>query len=138
MTKIYVVTDGSYSDMGVVGVFDSKDTAQQFVDKFSCNDVEEYELNAKVKQINQNLTLYYVRMDYFGNTNHPPTAEHEEEFFDSELVTMYAGNITTQCYATSPEHAVKIVNERRMFLIAENIFTPDSVEFVRYQFTVHD
>ena len=56
MDKVYIVTEGEYSDYHVCGVFTSREKAEKFRDTFCCNDtIEEYNLNPYQKQIDERL-----------------------------------------------------------------------------------
>ena len=136
MSKIYVVTEGEYSDYHVVAVFDNKDEAEQYAHIMAKSDVEEYELNPELPTwINPNLQLYYVWMQENGdstcyqrsydlnNKEKYPQIHWDEKYrypsgWVDKVFEGYQMLITVQ--AKDEKHAVKIANEKRIQLIANN------------------
>jgi len=70
MKNIYIVTRGSYSDYGIVGVFDDKELAEQFIkktnDDYEPPQIEEYILNIPSEKFGY---IYYCRADSEGVVN---------------------------------------------------------------------
>ena len=136
--NVYVVTSGEYSDYRINGMFSTEVKAQEFIEvnkekrkKHSSyyyddfNDIEEYELDCSDKYfplINQGYEYYYVAMEKDGNSNvNEHYIFHFHESFEIIKPTYKPGlKSFLQCYlwAKSPEHAVKIANEKRAQLIA--------------------
>lgn len=125
MSKIYIVTSGSYSDYHICSVFSTKKDANGFVgsfakDKYDNFRVEEYELDEFKDQIKNHRSLYFVRMKENGDTLE---IEKRSTFYrDGCCENMFdvEKNLIMEVWADDEKHAVKIVNEKRVQLIAEN------------------
>jgi hypothetical protein len=141
MSEIYLVTQGNYSDYGVRGVFTDKDLATEYAAQISTK----YEA-ARVNtwQIMTELIApigyrgYSIKMDVDGNTDEVENDEvgrdtDENSYSDCDFVLdspdKWTGNgkyITTGqynffiCTDKGAEGAIKIANERRIRMIAEN------------------
>lgn len=132
MSEIYLVTQGSYSDYGVRGVFADKDLATEYAYQIS----SKYETAmVETRQIMTELIApigyrgYTVSMDIDGNTDEVESDEVgylnvDNSYPDLEFVLI--GYITTGKYKfiintdKGPKGAIKIANERRIRMIAEN------------------
>jgi len=133
--KIYVVTSGSYSDYGINSMFSSRELAQGYIDLYksgSFNDIEEYDLddgsissliksgrkaftvemykNGEVREVDK--FHIYQRSDKMSMT------APEYRFWWTEEPD--GGVIVFDCFAKDKEHAIKICNEVRLMLIANN------------------
>lgn len=121
---IYVVTAGVYSDYSIYGVYDDQEVAQKISDAISADwaeaRVEEYELNEYADKVKQGLSMYAVQMDVDGNALSIEKLAYTDETFVNEARREGATVLFARVYAKSEEHAIKIVNERRLQLIASN------------------
>ena len=125
--KVYIVTSGDYSDYGIDAVFTNKKTAEVFAGKIG-GEVEIWEISPSdlIDKITHN-KIFCVRMNKEGNTDLVM-----EEDFDSgdiknamekktEIFKAVDGySMITYMFAKDEKHAVKIANERRVQLIANN------------------
>jgi len=145
MKEIYLVTQGSYSDYGVRGVFADKDLATEYAAQIS----NKYETaRVDTRQIMTELIApigyrgYTVTMDIDGDTDQVENDEVGELNVDNSYPDMefcqigrtapedvdhlHRGYITTGKYKfiintdKGAEGAIKIANERRIRMIAEN------------------
>lgn len=125
MSKIiYVVTSGDYSDYGIDGIFDNKELAQEFIDKFQSRydkkRIEEMPLNPAEKELREGYDWYMVRMAHDGSClevkihNDSYDVLNPSEHFDAR------GNLYCTFFAKDEKHAVKITNEKRAQHIANN------------------
>lgn len=144
--KVYAVSSGEYSDYGIEHIFSTKEKAEEFIKLqkeyggswASYNEVEEYDLDPEIKvpyKYHKFKFFYYLNMDKEGNTSNsykynmsiiaPEDAEEDlyltESYKDDTIVL--AGVVN----AESMEHAVKIMNERRMKILFHNKW-PDKLE----------
>jgi len=122
--SIWIIEQGEYSDYHVVGIFSTKENAEKafhIIDSssYASPKIVEYKLDPGVEELNQGLTLYNVLMEANGDT------VHVEKFlvYDFDDIPEISILITTKrilamIFATSKTHAVKIVNERRIQMIA--------------------
>lgn len=139
--KIYIITSGAYSDYGIDSVFDSRELAVKYLgfdpDKNrkpyfeggSTVRIERYTLNAGY---NQKGWIYLVAMNRYGTTlmvnqiSDMPTPRfmiQKEDWWDKN--TKPNKNVIRMCVrAKDKKHAVKIVNEKRIRLIADEKFEP--------------
>ena len=121
MSKVYVVTEGCYSDYCIRGVFDDKELALHFIAAFGNHaDIEEWELNPHKKQLKKGYSPWFVRMAKDGTVieTHIEDSPYgfgedpDDPFFDVNQ------NLFVHVFARDREHAIKITNERRTVLIA--------------------
>jgi hypothetical protein len=135
MDKIWIVTDGDYSDYHIVGVFSTEERANEFVEVES-GVVEEYMIDelceAVYLKLNKNYSCYRVDMtlnegdllftnidpysNVVGSDNDltvfvfPP--KHENKKFAGKKI------FSIRVMAKDEKHAIKIANERRTEYIA--------------------
>jgi len=154
MSKIFVVTSGEYSDKGIRGVFDNKKLAERLRDSQGFNEcIEEYELNEIASQAKRGLNLFDIEMERNGDVHNCtltstteaswltgiketlPVSNGNTAFFES--ASSYSGEgdeiiITYRLrfigWAKNKEHITKIVNEKRIEILASNLWPPDAVE----------
>jgi hypothetical protein len=128
MKKIYLVTQGNYSDYHVVSAFSEKALAQSFIDSFVSNEddsieIEEYEIDKLSEQLRNGYKAYSVLMEKDGNyieveqvsCLYPEKAQRETVEYSYHKEYM-----TTSMFAKDEKHAVKIANERRIRAIMAN------------------
>jgi hypothetical protein len=141
MNEIYLVTQGNYSDYGVRGVFADKNLATEYAAQISSTyDVALVETRPIMTELIAPIGYrgYEVKMDVEGNTdeveNNPVGRDTDESSYaDCDFVLdspdIWTGNgkyITTGhynffiCTDKGAEGAIKIANERRIRMIAEN------------------
>jgi len=127
--KVYVITHGCYSDYGIVTVFKNKENAEKFIEEFKDCEIEEYEFSDEdFKKIPLDKKVFVVRMDRDGSVD--LLMEEEKNYFiilkaiekEDRLVDDGRGGkfMLEYVIADDEKHAVKIVNEKRTRLIAEN------------------
>lgn len=136
MTTAWLVEQGEYSGYHIVGVFSSRENAQLVADAINANKssnaaaVVEYPLDPVVHELRQGYRFYLLEMLRDGTVD----ACHLEEISTSDL----AGDalvvtrshwppgqkrpeaLRARVWATDDTHAIKIVNETRLQLIANN------------------
>ena len=121
MDKIYVVTSGSYSDYEIDGVFSDKEMAQAFCDQFQLGEVEEYNLNPIKLDIKSDLQPYSVLMDIKGRTLRAHRIyDHDMFLKDKRYSFELPDALRNYCFAKDRGHAIKLTNELRTQLIANN------------------
>ena len=138
MSKIYLVTQGSYSDYRIVGAFSTEENASKVVEALHTGnswddaDVEVYDLDSvQVKEGHRN---YRVWMKENGDSEvmrgNGVDDEQPSEYF---VNSRYVFNETPRTYlrinryVQSEEAAVKIANELRVRWLAEKpwpVLTP--------------
>jgi len=120
--QVYVVTSGSYSNYGIVGVFDDAELAKLAAKAVpDGNEVEIYDLNPDADKYRAGLTRFAVWIERNGTIKRASQAFCETRFVigtrqDPEW-SMY-----TSMWAKDEKHAIKIANERRSYLLAENLW----------------
>lgn len=131
MSKIYIITCGQYSDYHIVGIYDDKELAEErlplYDAKYRYADIKEYELNPQVDHP-KGLLPYSVKMDIEGNAK----AERESiACFSGREWEPYGDNksVSFEMWAKDEAHAIKIANERRVQLIANNQWMTDFNEW---------
>jgi hypothetical protein len=133
MKEIYLVTRGSYSDYSVLGVFEDKNLAEEYAAQHSSKWVA---AGVETRQVftQDNLPApigfrgYYICMDRNGDTDpiHPVTTEENTgeaqiEWSDKTNKHILTGRFEFYIATDKGEEgAIKIANERRLRMIAEN------------------
>ncbi len=121
MTTIYICTSGMYSDYGIDAVFNKKELAERFCDKYGCT-IEEWELNPRGKELRLGYQAYAVTMKQDGDTVEVRPLNY---FLDKPYCAIGSdGIMCVDCWAKSEQHAVKITNEHRVQLIANDTWKP--------------
>jgi hypothetical protein len=132
MKTIYIATTGEYSDYHIVGVFDTLQLVQEFQSLYGCDNIEEYTVNKFSPQYRDGMIEYLVEMAYDGTVlsvkprmRDPDESleymvrwKYDSETGDSRPRSLEEKTLNKFVIATSTEHAIKIVNERRVQLIA--------------------
>ena len=131
MKTIYVVTQGEYSDYHIVGVYSRKEDAEAYCgahleNGYDTPQVEEYELDAHAALLRRGFRHYLVDMHADGNEataeQRPvPDSEYEDGSNAAFHVVGYLPltvGFWSHLWARTPEHAIKVVNERRTRAIA--------------------
>lgn len=120
MIKVYIVTQGDYSDKHNVAVFTSQALADECVERGGGDSVEEYELDRTMAL--SGLSYWEVSMSRDGNEAYaesigplPERATNGSTDHPSLSNKMYWFYIL----ASDREHAVKIAAERHAQVIAE-------------------
>jgi hypothetical protein len=110
MKNIYVVTEGDYSDYGIIAI---RQLAQDFIDGARPNArIEEYPLDVTEEGLNDR-ECFFVRIDKNGDVQEVYPDEYSgTEGFDMNR-KMYV-----HVFAKDAQHAIKIANERRAQKIA--------------------
>lgn len=134
MQKVYLVSVGHYSDKRVIAVFDSMDLAKEFMAAIpdenynKYNEVEVFELNPKTaNMVSQGYGLWNVYMLRNGDTEKVNQISTEPENLEdvghyiwkrSKAFKGASDVLISTVWAKDAEHAIKIVNEHRFFMIA--------------------
>lgn len=117
LNKIYLVTEGEYSDYHIIGAFSTKEKAQSFIKLFGDRYgmyLEDYEIDKYEKQIADGLKYYIVHMKFNGDVEYI-SVESNLESSDK----IWSDNIQVCVWAKDEKHAIKIANERRIKLKLE-------------------
>jgi len=127
MKEVYIVTSGSYSDYAIDAVFTSRKTAEIFADKID-GEVEIWEISPSdlIDKITHD-KIFCVRMNKEGNTDLVIEATFDsgeiKNAIEKKTIIFNAVDglsMVTYMFAKDKKHAVKIANERRIQLIANN------------------
>ena len=121
MAKLYAVTEGAYSDYGIVALFSSKEKAiELYIERTQLNKkwhdpvyLEEYEDGGG--EDSAELDLYNVVFDSHGNVEKADTDEPREE----EIYVFIDGRASVYVFAQDKESAVKIAAEKRAVYLAQ-------------------
>lgn len=134
---VWVVEHGRYSDYRVVGVFSSKRNATLVADAINAGDnwsagatVDEWPIDPAVDALNAGHSQFIVTMRRDGTTERCEKWETSSyyiaghvEIWRRSTAPAYAGTGVEDClsatvWAKDEAHAVKIVNEKRVQMIA--------------------
>lgn len=119
MSKVYLVTDGYYSDYRVLGVYATMEKAEQAKLLYAAdNDIEEYELDV-VPDSPPGLVPFVVTITVSGDVR-TIYRESADQFSPRWHVANWDGNLNGLFYmwARDEQHAVKIANEWRAQIAA--------------------
>ena len=123
--KLYMVTDGHYSDYSVRGIYSTQEKAEWAKKVYKAdNEIDEIELDA-LPESPPGMLWYSVDMDAQGNGM---SVEVENaEYAHKDEWRPYGDGVRVAFYmwAKDEAHAVKIANERRGILIATGQWTTD-------------
>ena len=116
MSKVYVLTNGCYSDTTIVGIFTSKEVAERAQEVFNDDPVvEEIELDACADRIQRGEALW--RVDITIDTGEITRVEQPyREFKTSQWKTRE--KLSVVCWARDEATAVKIATDRRRVVVA--------------------
>jgi len=130
--KVYVATSGAYSDYHINAVFSTKENAERYNKIHGSGDfedIEEFEVDEDIALMNrirdEKITIYLVCMDRDGNVKETkkelPCLYLMENILASKREhVLYADCMDMYVIAKDEKHAIKIVNEKRVQLIANN------------------
>ena len=120
MKTIFVVTAGEYSDYGIEAMFDEESLAKAYIasvksSSYSQMRIETYNLNPHEKQLRLGYKCYLVRMtkdgicpEMYQSDTVFDGGDNDTPFFD------FNNNLVMTVFAKDKQHALKIVNERRI------------------------
>jgi hypothetical protein len=132
--KIYIVTSGEYSDYHIEAVFSTKELAESYIEDTTSEDnrfyddptIEIYEIDGYSDMKKRGYKLYYVSMEKDGSVysiNETDWCPHQDELCINRF-----NRLTAMVKAKSEKHAIKIVNERRAYLIANDLFKEGDIK----------
>lgn len=137
MKEIYVVTDGEYSDYGIKAIFSSPKEAKEFVLTYGGR-VEPWEMDGNSPYNGNPRGLAHWRVDmnaegeYIASNRGVPINGFCEDFFfwKSDADRHYPRGVlmSLDILAKDERHAVKIANDKRARLIADNLWGKDPEE----------
>lgn len=115
MKNIYVLTEGSYSDYHIVGVYSTKELAEEAQSLYEDSEIEEYDLD-NIPEHPPGMSAWFVRIndgeldDIFTNQVSPlyQKVPSEKEYQCSDGKTAYF----VYCWAVDGNHAEKIALDK--------------------------
>ena len=125
MTKVYMVTDGWYSDYRVLGIYSTKARAEKAKEIYAAgNEVDEIEMDVTPEHP-RGCLAWVVEMNRNGDADRV-----ERENCDGHRVTCYiyipwrgeSTSMRAYLWAKDADHAVKVANEWRTRIIANNLW----------------
>lgn len=124
-TKLYLVSTGSYSDYTVLGIYSSKELANEAIIRFNAgSEAQEFTLDAMPERPPGKL-YYHLDMFFNGDVRFIALSSMEDALMTT---TYYIQPYTVEgkkliafkIWADDEKHAIKSANEIRTQLIAEN------------------
>ncbi len=129
--KIYVVTQGEYSDYGIVGIYSTEELAQARVDEcnvcdpYSRAEIEVRPLDPVVEILNpEGKNRWQIVMFTDGDVKTAVRRPNEDKLFNYSPGFETGMIRTFEMYATDKEHAIKIANEMRIALKVKGDLDP--------------
>jgi hypothetical protein len=130
--KVYVVEQGSYSDRGVIGVCSTEELAKRLIelteDSWAPGGYHEWTID-EIPPCPIGLLPWSVVMDRRGGVERVG----RENIIDFKLVVYAFGRnnlMYFSMFARDKEHAIKIANEKRGILIAQNVWLSHKVDLI--------
>lgn len=137
MKKVFAVSSGSYSDYRIDAIFTTRGKAKAYMEAVpddDYNDIEEYELDPPVTDlIKRGYSIWLVHMLIDGTTERVEQRELSSYYVSNlghsiwrrSKAPAYKGTgtpdiLTSTVWAKDSEQAIKIVNEHRTQMIANN------------------
>jgi hypothetical protein len=138
VNDIWVIEQGDYSDYRVVGVYDSKEKAEKVSDAINKGDtygqatVAKWNMNPGFDDINAGMKMFLCLMLKDGTVERCEPTEIRSYQIDGDCkiwrrsqAPAYKNTGVEDClnatvWATDEKHAVKIVNEKRLQMLALN------------------
>ena len=117
MSKIYIVTEGCYSDYHIVGVYDNPDLAEK-AKQMSGGEIEEHAVNPHETELRNGMESWRIIMKQSGGVIRAARAEPKEDFSPG-AAALPMGHMYCNCWAKSMEHAIKIASEKLATLLTE-------------------
>lgn len=120
MKKMYLCSQGDYSDYSIYGVFDDAGLANAFAKTFDC-EVEEWALNPYEQEVRNGYKPFLIYMSRDGKSNcHECNDAYpfDEPDLWKRISFARKGDLYLHCLAKNEKHAVKIANEQRTKVIA--------------------
>ena len=123
MSKVYVLSNGCYSDTHIVGVFSTRANAEMAAQIFTHDaSVDEYELDVYVEEMRRDERLYFVRLG--RETGALLEADLEDSSygaFDTNVGLDINKNLYMRVWAPNKEHAIKVASDRRRMFLAQEV-----------------
>ena len=116
--KIYVVTEGSYSDYHIVGVFDTLQGAQECPGNH--NDIEVHALNYASNPPQR--AQWHVEIDIDGTVTGCHMADYGGPQWSFYRKPDRVLSLWVSCFADNEDHAKRIATERWRQIIAQNLW----------------
>lgn len=127
---IFVITDGEYSYYGILGTALTREDAETFVKKFG-GYIDEYPDGGEL--VRKGCSVYFVDMTRDGTAQSVKEGTDCPGFSCHDFYVPYGTKddplFRTTCWAKSPTHAIKIANERRVQIIAAELWNKDISNF---------
>lgn len=127
LQAVFLVTRGDYSDYRVCAVFTEKSLAEKYIDSFKVNSYEEfrienYQLNPFSFELKNDYKPFFLRMKRDGECTEIYVKDSSYGFEDEDIDVGFDihKNMYISIFAKDETHAIKIANEKRVQLIAEN------------------
>lgn len=119
MAKVYLVTEGCYSDYRICGAFSTEAKAKEAMALLFNGDVEEFELDP-VSPHPPGMTFWFVEMlrDGTVSTAHQQSVSLTDKASEYDAPLLKGESWRLNMWAKDKDHAVKIANERRIQMLA--------------------
>lgn len=124
---VFLVTHGNYSDYKVCAVFTEKALAEKYINSFEENSyedfrIENYILNPYNKELSNDYKPYFLRMTREGKCTEIIIKDSSFGFESGDIDFGFDinKNMYISIFAKDEIHAIKIANEKRVQLLANN------------------
>lgn len=117
--KAYLVSEGHYSDYIVEAIFSNKEKAEDYIKGFTAgyNDIREFEIDPEFVPVKNNMWKVHMRKD--GIVEWCGLVDTRSNMFEDGY-SVYGNKAIFTVGAKNKKHAIKIANEKRAYLIAND------------------
>lgn len=134
--KVFVVTSGRYSDYGINAMFSTRELAESYIELFNpeadFNEIDEWALDddPHLTEIKSGRKQYQVDLKKDGEVLEVVLSDNTNfrniyywffaEYFSETRSFGNTDRMSLYCFATDKTHAIKIANEIRIQILANN------------------
>lgn len=127
MEKVYVVTSGDYSDYCIDAIFSTPEKAQEYMEVVTdnnYNDIQEYEVDIPIdaddfeKYSWKGLLSFGYKSFFVDMLKNGDGADAYQKHVSGTYCKIEQDHLHATVWAKNEEHAIKIVNEKRIQMIA--------------------
>ena len=120
--KVFMVSEGSYTDYTVRGVYSTAELAQEAVKRYAGNPVEEFDLDA-MPELRDGQYAWRVDFSSDGKVTRIETTSLEINYQRPSGFVRADKTACIHCFARDEAHAVKTASEVRVIMLVNNLLS---------------
>lgn len=115
MKTIYVLTEGSYSDYHIIGVYSTKELVEEAQSLYEHSQIEEYDLD-NIPEHPPGMKAWFVQIENGGNDHYTRQVGPSDQTIPHEFEYEYPNHgdksYFVNCWAVDKDHAQKIALDK--------------------------